>query len=361
MPMSQGLKNFFAPPEFLEVPRVGLDIGADAVRYVKLRRLGDDFVLDQYGKIAIAQGVIVAGEIVRAPELFQILMDIRNRTHFEHVRISVAEDKSYFFKTEVPLHLTNGEVWQAIEFKLEESVPLALKDAVFGFDHIFSLHAAKTGHADISVSVAPLKTVSALVEIVTDAGFLPTMVEAESKAVARALVKPNNEQIILVVNIRNTDITLSLVVTGTVYTTATVAFGSNLINEILARELGRTTNEVIAIKEKKMYTEGGEGVELFGYILNTISALGEEIKKFRDYSVEKILNGRKIDRVLLTGKDARLVGLVEHLRTALGIRVETGNPWSSLAPIEVAVPEMNSTESLDYACAIGLALINKNG
>ena len=60
--------------------------------------------------------------------------------------------------------------------------------------------------------------------------------------------------------------------------------------------------------------------------------------------------------VVLAGGNASVRGLGEYLESALRVPVAVGDVFTNLAPRDTWIPELDYTESLAYATAIGLAL-----
>ena len=65
-----------------------------------------------------------------------------------------------------------------------------------------------------------------------------------------------------------------------------------------------------------------------------------------------------IEKIYLCGGDSNLAGFVEYLSTGLGIsvKIEIANVFVNVNSLNTYVPEINFSDSLSYATAIGLAL-----
>jgi Tfp pilus assembly PilM family ATPase len=65
---------------------------------------------------------------------------------------------------------------------------------------------------------------------------------------------------------------------------------------------------------------------------------------------------RKIEKVILCGGSANLMGLPEYLSESLSIPTERARVWQNAFSLESFVPPITQRYSLGYATAIGLAL-----
>ena len=69
---------------------------------------------------------------------------------------------------------------------------------------------------------------------------------------------------------------------------------------------------------------------------------------------------RRVTRVLLTGGQATLPGLVQYLAGGLGLAVELGDVWTNILDARRVLPPIKFNDSFKYATALGLALRDFN-
>jgi type IV pilus assembly protein PilM len=345
--------KLFAPPRFLEMSAVAVEILQTGVYFLTTKATGRGLLPDKNGFIPLAPGDVVHGEIVRREPVIKALFEIKKRTGATFVRFSVPEEKTYIFKTHLP-DLKPEEVRDVLDFKLEENIPLSAKEAVFDYD-IMPAKKHNSG-LDVIVAAAPLKAIEDLQSVFQSAGLIPALFGPESNNVAKAVVRSNNEQVMVVVNIREANVILSWVVNGAVYQTSSVNFGSSTFTEQIAKYCKVSLEEAVKIKTEKLYRESQESTELFSQIINTVSAIKDEVYKFIAYCNDKgeVTNG--VDRVIVCGQDAMIVGLTRYLSSNLNLPVETANVWANHFSFDDYIPELSQTESLNYAVVSGLSL-----
>ncbi|PIV87215.1 hypothetical protein COW49_00770, partial [Candidatus Kaiserbacteria bacterium CG17_big_fil_post_rev_8_21_14_2_50_51_7] len=91
----------------------------------------------------------------------------------------------------------------------------------------------------------------------------------------------------------------------------------------------------------------------------TVSAIRDEISLRLQYWQEKeTLSGahEPVSHAILVGGNASVRGLPEYLEGSLRIPVTAGDVFINLASRDTWIPQLDYTESLAYATAIGLAL-----
>lgn len=345
--------KLFVPPKFLERPSVAVEVLSSGVYFLSTKRTEHGLVPDQSGFLPFKKGDIVRGEIIRKEVVTKALEDIRKKTRLSFVRFSIPEEKTYIFKTHLP-KLADEEIRSILDFKLEENVPLTSKEAVFDYSII---PAKKHGQGlDLIVSVAPLKFVEEWQAVFASAGLTPVLFSPESNNVAKSVVKENNEQTLVIVNIREENIILSLVVCGLVYQTSSVNFGSSTFTDLLARYYKVSFEEALKLKKEKLYTDNADNMEIFSYTINTLSAIKDEIYKFVSYCNEREDVVGQVDRLILCGQEALVVGLEKYIATNLNITTSIANVWTNSFDLDHYTPELSRLESLDYAVVNGLNL-----
>lgn len=346
--------TFFAPPKFLEMCSVSIEILSTGIYYLVNKRTSFGVIPDKYGFVPLPAGVVSGGEIINQESLVRALVEIRKKTSMRFVRFSLPEEKTYIFKTHLP-NLKPEEIRDVLEFKLEENIPLSSKEAVFDFDVIRGNK--KDSGLDVVVSAASLKIISCWETIFNLAGLTPVLFSPESDNLVRAVVRPGNQQSLIVVNIKDLNTVMSLVVSGNVYQTSSINLGGLAVRDLLVKYYKTTIDEATKIIDKNLYTEGPEALEVFAQIVNVASTLSDEINKFISYCNERADIVTQVDRLILCGPSATIVGLTKYLSARLNIPVDIANVWLNNFDLDDYLPELDRREALNYATVNGLNLI----
>jgi|GEM_PF-2371096 len=345
--------KLFTPPKFLEMPAVSLEILPEGISFLVTKSTERGLLPDKYGFVPLPLGAVSSGEIIKKDLVIKALLDVKKRTNVSFVRFSIPEEKTYIFKTHLP-RLEPKEIRDILEFKIEENVPLSAKESVFDYDLL--PNSKKNDGLDLVVSVAPLKVIEELQEIFNWTGLTPIFFSPESNNVAKSVVRDSNEQVSVVVNIRESNIILSLVISGVVCQTSSLNFGSSTFTDLLAKYFKVTPEEALKIKKEKLYQENPDNMEIFSYLINTISAIKDEIYKFVSYCNQREDVDTQVDRIILCGRDAMIVGFDKYLSVNLDMKVGVADVWTNNFNLDTYVPEISKIDSEDMAVVNGLSL-----
>ena len=324
----QSFLKMFPPPKFLAMPHIGLDISDDAVHSLEYgSKFGHNYI-KKFSTIELPEGLIIGSDITDQNKLVAILTDLEGKKPLGdkkpiknqkpiYAKVSIPEEKAYLFQTDVPSSSLSS-IYQNIESKLEENVPLSAKDALFHFEIIdtTSLDASLVPHGSlrVSVSVVPRTYIDHLSTILKSANILPISFETVPSALAHAIIPKNSRETIMIVHLMKRKMGIYIVSFGVVCFTSTLTKNSSS------------------------------------------DALIYEINHVSEYWNTR-LGTKSIDRVILVGHEAltyekEFVGSVQ----GLSIPVSIPNVWSNVCDIKGYVSPVERVESLNYAVASGLAM-----
>ncbi len=358
----KSFSDMFPPPRFLEMPAVGIDISEDAIRFVEFARKGTHSELKKYGKRPLPLGIIKNGEIADPDQLKTELKKLREEQKFDFAHLSLPEEKAYIFRTTVAL-AEPAHVHDSIEFLLEENVPLSIPEAIFDYSIVRAVH-KDTSHLDVVVVVVPRQYVVDYANLVREAGLFPLSLQIVPTAITRSAVGHNDHSNIMIVHFYREKTGITIVSRGVVQFTSTIGIGGDAFTKAIEKYFNVSTEEARRIKRNESFVPNKERVELFYSLMNTVSALKDEIQRlfvyWQTFKGRADELGGKIERVILCGEDALITGIDEYLSISLHLPVEVADLWKNIFSFDEYVPAMKHHESLEYAVSIGLALPGGN-
>jgi Tfp pilus assembly PilM family ATPase len=313
--------KLFPPPKLMVMKHAGLHISDEAVRCLEYDTCKGITTISKYGQVDIPAGLIDGGVMKDEKKVSDLLRDFDHAQDLSYVKVSVPEEKSYLFQTDVPSRDVRVAA-QNIEFKLEDNVPLSASDMVFYFDLLPV--SASTGSLRASVSVVQRAYVEHLMSLLREVGIYPMAFEVMPKAIARAIIPPKSSgaQMIVYVMARKTGI--YIVSGGVVCFTSTIGWGS----------------QVTASTEKVDTT-----------------VLTQEINRIYTYWDSHSVVDSAIEGILLVGRES--LRFEEALRRSvadISLGVNIANVWQNALKLEDYVPTISHDDSLDYVVAAGLAM-----
>ncbi|MFQ5661918.1 MAG: type IV pilus assembly protein PilM [Candidatus Paceibacteria bacterium] len=354
--------GLFPVPKFLAMPAVGIDISDDSIRFVELKNSRKGKILSRFGEYKIPMGLVLNGEIQDVEKLSQELKKMKEENNIEVIRASLPEEKVYLFQTYIPKDAEEDQIRSIIEFKLEEHVPLSLKESVFDYE-IINKNGSEE-HIDVGVAVYPKNTITKYTDVFNKAGMIPLSFEIEAQAISRATIKEGDDGTYMIVDFGKMRTGLAIVSDGVLTFTSTLEVEEQGLTEAITQYLSVSESEVIQIKNEEGLIGSKDNKKLFPALLRVVETLKDNIDKHHRYwqtRVDKKGNRVKpIEKIILCGGNSNLKGLPEYLSGALKIPIERANVWTNAFSFDDFIPEMNRAQSLSYATAIGLALRETN-
>ena len=353
-----GILKFFPPPRFLEMPAVGLDISDESLRCLYFGKHQGSVSLDFYKESLLPQGTIAEGYVNNPKEVTDVLRAMSKDFPTKFVRAALPDEKAFLFKVQIP-RVPQGAIRQSVESVLEENVPISAADAVFDCALIHSSRESED-HLDIGVAVLPSKVVSTYEEIIKAADLEPVSFTVKAQAIANSVIPRDEKRPYLIVNFEARKTGLYIASGGIVHFASTLDIGGNAITSAIEKHFSVSTLEAERIKQEKGFIKDRKNMDLFFSLVNTVSALKDEISKLTIYwytHKDKYGNiGEKIHKIILCGRDAGLAGFDEYLALTMKSSVEVANPWRNVFDFDTYIPPLQFLESLNYAAAAGCVL-----
>lgn len=335
---------------------IGLDIGESTVKLVQLSSEGEKFKLSAVG---IAESPIRSDSPESDKQAVDLIKKLLADTHArgKSVVMSLPESQVYTRVVEMP-YLEEPELSSTIKWQAEQYIPVALSDVALKHQ-ILALPDMKVPGSKMTVLLvaAPTALVNRYASIVARAGLEAVAIETEIFAVARSLVATDNFPFVsLLVNFGVDSTTLAVLKKGDLALTQSVSTGGAAINRTLSSDLG--LNVAQAEEYKKTY--GLLDDKLDGKVKTSIKPIIDqvlaEVKKVITYG-ETRSGSEPIKRVVLTGGNALIPGLLAYFSANLGLEVQLGNPF-----VKVLLTDRQREAVFEagpiFAAAVGLALKN---
>lgn len=346
------LLKLFPVPATLRMEASGLEISEHSIKYLTFVGESGNARIRRHGNTDLPEGIVVGGEIKDvgglADALRGLLKDIRN----PRVHVSLPEQKGYIFRMNVP-RSPDLSIHEAVEFRIEEYVPLPAAEVVFDAEVI----ASESTQAEyvLNITAFPRATVEAYYEGLVGAGFMPLSFEIESQAAARAVLPQGTVGACMIVDFGETRTAIAVAQAGVVRFTTSLELAGGALTAAL-KSAGVASGAI----EQSKNDEGIASGKTQTLLMPTIAKLRDEIQRhFMYWHTHGEATGAAhlpIGQVFLCGGNANVRGLPEYLSTALRIPVARASVWQNAFPLQSHVPSIASNESLRYATVAGLAL-----
>ena len=256
------------------------------------------------------------------------------------------------------------EIRGSLSLSLGDHVPFSAEEAVFDYETSSCTHQKNDNLWDASVSVMSTQTIDRYVNVFSGAGLRPLSFELEAHALARALIKEDDCETFMIVDIGATHTGVVVVSGDVVRFTATIPLGGETFTHGIARALKISFEEAVVLKEKyglsRQYGDGERN--LFSVLAPIISTLRDEVMRYvlfwnthEDGQHAEHHHG-SLDTIILCGGEANVPGLESYFSGSLKMSILLGNPWLNVTSLNTYVPALSREQSLRYTTALGLAL-----
>jgi type IV pilus assembly protein PilM len=356
----RSILSFFPPPSFISMSAAGVDISDSSIKFMEFGRRGGHVEVTNFSHFPIAKGLVENGEVKKADDLAKIISSVVQNLSTRFVHASLPEEMAYLFQTQAPGGTSHEEILNIVEFKLEEHVPISANEAVFDYELLNSQHSEADKHLDLGVVAYPKKTVEDYTNVFYSSGITPLSFEVETQALGRAVVPNGDLGTYIIIDFGEKKTGLAIVSEGSVRFSSTLDVGGDILTNAIKKEYGMTGEEAARAKSEQELLTMNNNTELRKIYETMLSELKRELDRhYRYWHARKDDAGTRmmdIQKVILCGGNANIVGLPEFLSSGLKLPVERGNVWVNAFSLGDYVPSIDFSHSLTYATAIGLAL-----
>lgn len=349
------LRIAFAPPRYLAFPLAGVDLSTSGVKAVRLSEGTQGLILASYSEQLLPVGAFTDGEIVDRTAIVEALLAATRATGISATNVTLSESKAYLFETTAPG--TGKAEWRtSIEQHLDELIPLPPSETAF--DIVEAGH-GESGDKLIAGIGFARRIVDDTLSVFDQANLSVRALEGETFAMARALLPKGDTSTTLIIDVGKSTTKIAIVVGRIPHFATTINIGGHALTLAVQKYFGVTEAEARIVKTERGIVPASGNEEYLAAMLSTVSAIRDEISHRLDYWQEKetLKEGHeRVSQAILSGGNASIRGFPEYLEGALRIPVTTGDVFTNFASRDTWIPEINYSESLSYATAIGLAL-----
>lgn len=349
------LRAALAPPRYLAPPLAGIDISTSGVKAVRLAERSYGLVLAAYAQVRLPSGAFSDGEILDQAAVVAAVSSAASSVGVWGANAALPEPKSYLFEA-TPQGAGKDQWRTAIEQHLDEYVPLPPAEATFD---VVAVGPAENGATRVAGVGFARRIADQTLAVFDQARVTPRSLESETFAMARSLLPTGDQSTVLIIDVGKTTTKIAVVERQIPRFATTIGIGGHALTLAVQKHFGVTEEQARRVKAERgiVPTDGNE--DYLAAMLLTVSAIRDEISRRLVYWQERVAQStahEPVSRVLLAGGNASLRGLPEYLEGVLRIPVAAGDVFTNLASRDVWLPELDYTESLAYATAIGLAL-----
>jgi len=341
--------------------RVGLDIGATAVRAAELQG-GDTPVVVRAAQVPLPEGAVEAGEI-RQPELVSVaLRELWQRGGVKSRQVYMGLGKPRVVVREIALPwLPEKELRASLGFQAQEFIPMPVEDAVLDFDPLGEFEQDGRRMLRLILVAAQRAMVNTVVDVALAAKLEPVGVDLVPFAMARAVGMPEvgmedeegGEEAIVDIGATVTNILVHE--KGVTRFVRILPSGGRDITLAIARNFGVEADVAERLKRGEAVEGGPDLDEVHRAAMQRAQNFVDEVRSSLEFYTAQT-RGARIGRVLVIGGGSKLSGFLELLQERVPATIERGHVFrrakSQLSLSEEALAEAEPV----LAVAVGLGI-----
>lgn len=372
--------------------QIGIDIGTSSIKVVELLREGRITLtnygvmdnLDFFGEIDNGSN-IPAGFRLSENYIVSVLKQLLDTTKIktDKVVMSIPFFSSFLTVMEMP-KVSRKEIENAIPFQARSYIPVPISEVVLDWLIIpeFSIQnpvtdakisniassTANGGNGNIvSVIPDPIKKdkisilliavpkeiISKYQRIAKALNLKLVGLESESFSLARSLVGNDNGTVMLV-DFGAMNTSLTIIDRGYVFMSHSADLSGKEITKMVARSLNVQLQRAEELKKSSGVSSVGYEKGLTQIISPFVEKLVNGIERMNGLFMRK--EGRRIEKIVLTGGSSNLPGLSEYLSKSIGVEVIIGNPFNGVKCNPSLEPILRRDLSSSLAVATGLSM-----
>lgn len=309
---------------------VGLDIGTNSVKLVKLDHTKAGYSVSAIGIRELPPEAIVADEIRDREAVIFNIQSLVDQTDpkIRDVVVSVSGHGVITDRFTIDKK-TGAEAEQAILFETEQRAPFDVDDVSLDY-HIIDTD-DDTNKMDVLLVAARREFLRQYLELIEDCGLRPVLVDDDALAIYNAYVENyevDPSRVTALINIGNDVTNITYMVDGLFRSTRDVSAGTREIYNAIQKEF-RLNPELTSKAIKGEMKESIDEDMLKATILSSTDELISGIELAFSYfkSQFKIDN---LDWIVLSGGGALIPYLAEFMQSKLNVPLEIANPLRNI-------------------------------
>jgi type IV pilus assembly protein PilM len=340
---------------------LGVDIGTTSIKVVELKRVGqfaqltNYALLESYGHFERPNNVIQANALkISVKETAALLKLLLKRVQFvtDAAAASVPSFASFVTMIEMP-QMDKAETERAMSFQVKQNIPLPLSEVAVDWMKVGERQ-DEDGFTkqQILVIAIPNETIARYREIFRGAGLALRALEVENLAFVRATVG-NDATPTLIVDIGARSTNVSVIDQGFLKHNTQIDYAGDTLTQAIVKGLGISYRRAEDLKKQRGIIGGNGEYELSTLQMPFADVILQEVRKVKDAFEGNF--GVRVQRVLLIGGGANLIGLDALAEERLGVPTVLGNGllYVQTSPeLSVVAKELGTR----FATAIGLAV-----
>lgn len=251
--------------------------------------------------------------------------------------------------------MTDGELKKTIAFQAKQYVPLPMDEVAIDPFKVGEYEDDKGfKFQQILLVSVPLEQIKKYQKLFKDVGLNLKVLEIEGMSLARSLVSSDPTPT-LIVDIGSRSTAIGIVEKGILKFTAQSDYASASLTQAVSASLNINPLRAEELKRERGIAGTGPNYELSTIMLPFVDVILNEVKRAQFNYEAQFPTSPKLERVILSGGGANLMGIEKYVSAQLGLPAVKASPCGRFEynqMLDPLVPELNPLLSV----SLGLAL-----
>jgi type IV pilus assembly protein PilM len=315
---------------------IGLDIGSSTVKAVEIsmKGRGTDFELTHLGVAKLPHEAVVQGAFLNSSAISDAIREaIENGgIKSKHVASAVCGHSVIVKKVSLPT-MTRDELDEQIRWEAEQYIPFDVNEVNLDFQILDS--EGVEGQMDVLLVAAKKDLIDDYVQVITEAGLIPTTIDVAAFAVENAFeanYDAKRDEAVALVNIGAQVVNINVVLDGAPVFTRDITTAGNQYTEGIQKALTISFEEAERLKLGGNRSDESQEVvpeEVDQAMQSVTDTVIGEISRSLDF-FSATASDNRIERVLLSGGSSRVAGFENAFHERTGLPVELLNPLARM-------------------------------
>ncbi|MFA5098781.1 MAG: type IV pilus assembly protein PilM [Candidatus Paceibacterota bacterium] len=340
---------------------LGVDIGTTSIKIAEIStgkvrpRLKNYGFLESHGHLERLNDAIQTNSLKIAEketaELLKLLL-AKLRPGTDSVSASIPSFSAFITLIDLP-KMSDSDTAKTVSFQLDQYIPLPVSEVTIEWFKVGEKSDDKGfDKQEILIISIPNEQIKRYQNVFKLAGLRLKSLEVESLSLIRSVVGKDPTPTLLVdIGARSTNMAVSE--NGLLRYNYQTDFSGGSLTQAIASGLSINPRRAEELKRQRGLLGGRGDYELSTLIFPFLDAIINEAKRACDNYNKN--NERKIERVVLSGGGASLLGIDKYFEKQINLPTAIGNPFSKIDYPPAAEPFVNELGP-SFSVAIGLGL-----
>jgi len=354
---------------------LGVDIGVGGIKVVELMNEKGRGRLITYGYSERSSSDAVLHPLDDVKNTAELLVKILKKSGITSNRAVGALPLSSVFSAIVAVPRGKDErlVKEAVNEQVKKLTPMPLEEMITYSTFIDPLKVpvqkpvagrpqsivpSSKDYVRVLVTGAAKSLVQKYIEIFKLAKIELLALDTEAFALIRALIG-KDKSTVMIIDTGYSRTNFTIVEKGVPFLTRSINIGGGAVTKKIMEQLKVSEDEAERLKQDlgTMAESDPKMAEGLSSVLSTIiQPMLNEVKYAAEvYSKMELTDGKKLEKIILTGGSAHLPSLAKELSTAMNVNVYVGDPWARVMTPEELRPMLDEIGP-KLAVSIGLAM-----